>query len=118
MNKIKIKINGYDEESNSLLVSFASDETQSQDPASYQSFAYQPMTMWPDVTDLEEIKKRLAQAGIYIADQQRIKEQFIADPAKIDAYKAMVGEILEFNISDITTPSTPSTPTHSNEVNV
>jgi hypothetical protein len=115
MNKIKIKINGYDEESNSLLVSFASDETQSQDPTSYQSYAYQPMTMWPDISDLNEIKKRIAQAGIYLADQQRIKEQFKADPAKIEAYKAMVGQVVEFNISDLTTPSTPTYP---NEVNV
>ena len=115
MNKIKLKINGYDEESDSLLVSFASDETQSQDPATYQSYAYQPMTMWPDVTDVNEIKKRLAQAGIYLAEQQKIKEQFKADQTKIDAYKAMVGEVLEFNISDITSPATPTYP---NEVNV
>jgi hypothetical protein len=115
MNKIKLKINGYDEDSYSLLVSFASDETQSQDPASYQSFAYQPMNMWPDVTDLNEIKKKLAQAGIYLADQQRIKEQFKADPSKIEAYKSMVGEVLEFNISDLTALETP---TYSNEVEV
>lgn len=115
MNKIKLKINEYDEESDSLLVSFASDETQSQDPATYQSYAYQPMTMWPDVTDVNEIKKRLAQAGIYLAEQQKIKEQFKADQTKIDAYKAMVGEVLEFNISDITSPATPTYP---NEVNV
>jgi hypothetical protein len=115
MNKIKLKINGYEEESDSLLVSFASDETQSQDPANYQSFAYQPMTMWPDVTDLNEIKKRLAQAGIYLADQQRIKEQFKADPSKVEAYKAMVGEVLEFNISDITIPAESIYP---NEVEV
>lgn len=115
MNKIKLKINGYDEESHSLLVSFASDETQSQDPSSYQSYAYQPMTMWPDVTDVNEIKKRLAQAGIYLAEQQKIKEQFKADHAKIDAYKALVGQVVEFNIADLTTPSTPTYP---NEVNV
>jgi len=114
MNKIKMKINGYDEETNSLLVSFASDETQSQNPNDYQSYAYQPMTMWPDINDINEIKKRLAQAGIYLAEQQKIKEQFKADPAKVEAYKAMVGEILEFNIS-ITTPATPTYP---NEVNV
>jgi hypothetical protein len=113
MNKIKFKINGYDEDSHSLIVSFASDETQSQDPASYQSVAYQPMTMWPDVTDLNEIKKRIAQAGIYLANQQKIKEQFVADTAKVEAYKAMVGEVIEFNVADITTPVT-----YGNEVNV
>lgn len=115
MNKIKLKINGYDEESNSLLVSFASDVTQSQNPSDYQSYAYQPMTMWPDIDDVNEIKKRIAQAGIYLADQQRIKEQFKADPAKVEAYKSIVGEVVEFNISDITTQTTPSYP---NEVNV
>ena len=115
MNKIKLKINGYDEETNSLLVSFASDETKSQNPGDYQSYAYQPMTMWPDINDIDEIKKRLAQAGIYLAEQQKIKEQFKADPAKVEAYKAMVGEVLEFNVSDITTPTTP---TYHNEVDV
>lgn len=115
MNLIKLKINGYDEETNSLLVSFASDETKSQNPSDYQSYAYQPMTMWPDINDINEIKKRLAQAGIYLAEQQKIKEQFKADPAKVEAYKAMVGEVLEFNISDITTQTTPTYP---NEVNV
>jgi hypothetical protein len=113
MNKIKLKIKGYDENSNSLLVSFASDETQSQNPDDYQSYAYQPMTMWPDINDVNEIKKRLAQAGIYLAEQQKIKEQFEADPAKVEAYKAMVGEVIEFNVSDIT-----STTSYNNEVNV
>ena len=115
MNKIKMKINGYDEETNSLLVSFASDETQSQNPNDYPSYAYQPMTMYPDVTDINEIKKRLAQAGIYLAEQQRIKEQFEADPAKVESYKAMIGQVVEYNISDITTPSLPTYP---NEVSV
>jgi hypothetical protein len=113
MNKIKLKIKGYDENSNSLLVSFASDETQSQNPDDYQSYAYQPMTMWPDINDVNEIKKRLAQAGIYLAEQQRIKEQFKADPSKVESYKAMVGEVIEFNVSDIT-----STTSYNNEVNV
>lgn len=115
MNKIKIKINGYDEDSNSVLVSFASDETQSQDPTDYQSYAYQPMTMWPDISDLNEIKKRIAQAGIYLADQQRIKEQFKADPVKIEAYKNMVGQVIEYNVSDLTTLPVP---TYINEVNI
>lgn len=115
MKKIKIKINGYDEDSNSLLVSFASDETQSQDPSDYQSYAYQPMTMWPDIDDVNEIKKRIAQAGIYLAEQQAIKEKFKADPAKVEAYKALVGNQIEYNIDDIVTKAEI---TYSNEVNL
>jgi hypothetical protein len=105
MNKIIMKITGYDELSNSLIVSYASDTTKSQDPSDYTSYAYQPMTMWPDVTDLNEIKKRMAQAGIATVHQQKIKEDFVADPAKIDAYKNMVGQTIEFNVSDLVTPT-------------
>jgi hypothetical protein len=113
MKKIKLKIKGYDEDSNSLIVSFASDETQSQNPDDYQSYAYQPMTMWPDINDVNEITKRIAQAGIYLAEQQKIKEQFVADTSKVEAYKALVGNEVEFNIADITT-----TTSYNNEVNV
>jgi hypothetical protein len=115
MNTLRFKITGYDEESHSLLVSFASDETISQDPSNYQSYAYQPMTMWPDITNIDEIKKRIAQAGIYMAEQQKIKEQFVADDVRIKAFKEMIGETFEFKIEDITTPAEPL-PLYDNEV--
>lgn len=113
MKKIKLKIKGYDEDTNSLIVSFASDETQSQNPDDYQSYAYQPMTMWPDIDDVNEITKRIAQAGIYLAEQQSIKEKFKANPSKIAQYKALIGNEVEFNVADIT-----STTSYNNEVNV
>lgn len=115
MKSLRFKITGYDEATHSLLVSFASDETLSQDPSDYQSYAYQPMTMWPDVTDINEIKRRIAQAGIYLTEQQKIKEQFVADKERIKALKEMVGETIEFNIEDITTPAEPL-PLYGNEV--
>jgi hypothetical protein len=115
MNKIKMKINGYDEQSYSLLVSFASDKTKSQDPSDYQAYAYQPMSMWPDISDLEEIKKRMAQAGLYLVEQQRIKEQFIADENRIQSLKSMVGKTFEYNVEEVT--STPViTSKFSNEI--
>lgn len=115
MKKIKMKINGYDEASHSLLISFASDENQSNDPSDYPSYAYQPMSMWPDINDINEIKKRLAQAGIYLTEQQKIKEQFVADQSKVDAYKSMIGEVIEYNLDDlIITP----TQEFKNEINL
>ena len=63
MNTLKMKITGYDEESNSLLVAFASDDTASQNPESYPSLAYQPLTMWPDVTDIDILKKNIVFDG-------------------------------------------------------
>lgn len=104
MNKIKMKIVGYEEASNSLLVAFASDETLHSDPAQYPAYAYQPVNMWPGVTDVEEIKKRIAHAGIYLAQQQADQETFVADQARIDALKNLVGSTFEYDMSELTIP--------------
>jgi hypothetical protein len=101
MNILKMKITGYDEISNSLLVSFASDETKSQDPSDYTSFAYQPMTMWPEITDPAEIQKRIAVSGIHLVEQQKIKEDFLANELNANVYKNMVGQVVEFNKNDL-----------------
>lgn len=99
-----MKIKGYEEASNSLIVSFASDETQSQDPSNYTDYAYQPMTMWPDITDPTEIKKRIAQSGIVLAEQQKIKEVFVLNPTQVNAYKNMVGQTIEYSMSELIPP--------------
>jgi hypothetical protein len=84
MDKVRMKITGYDETSHSLLVSFASDTTKSQNPADYPSYAFQPLTMWPDVSDVNELKK------------------FVADPQRVNALKAMVGQTQEFTVNELT----------------
>lgn len=101
MNYVKMKVVGFDENSYSLLCSFASDETKSQDPADYPPYAYQPMNMWPDISDPEIIKERIAIAGIGIVQNQIREEQFIADPKKIEQYKAMVGSVIEYPIKQL-----------------
>jgi hypothetical protein len=87
-----MKVQTFDEKSYSLIVSFASDTTKSQNPDDYPAYAFQPMNMWPDVTDPAEIKKRIAVAGMYHAQQQENEEKFIADPTKVAQYQAMVGQ--------------------------
>lgn len=108
MNSIKIKIKGYDEASGSLLVSFASDTTASTDPENYPAAAFQPATMWPDVSNIDEIKKRLAAAGIYSAQLQETKEKLAANPQQAEKFKALVGQVYEFAVADLTPP--PATP--------
>lgn len=108
-----MKITGYDEESRSLLVSFASDTTKSQDPTQYQSLAFQPYTMWPDVTDLTQIPKLIAVSGLWQAQNQATKESFLADPAKEAAYKALVGQTLSYNVADLAPQNTTTTTTTS-----
>lgn len=105
MEKVKMKITGYDEDSNSLLVSFASDTTKSDDPSDYPSYAFQPLTMWPDISDPNEIKKRIAVAGIYHVTLQEAEEKFIADPDRINAFKSMVGQTYAFSTDELAIPA-------------
>lgn len=107
MQYIKMKIVAFDENSYSLLASYASNETKSQDPSAYPAYAYQPMNMWPDIDDPEEIKKRIALAGVWVAQNQAREEQFIADPSKVEQYKAMVGQVVEYPISQLIPPPPP-----------
>ena len=97
-----MKIVGYDEASYSLLVSFASDETKYSNPEAYPPLAFQPMTMWPDITDMNEIKKRIAVAGMQEVTIQAAKESFTADDSKVNALKGMVGQVSEFSAVELT----------------
>lgn len=104
MNTLYMKIHEFDEQSYSLIVSFASDTTKSQNPSDYPSYAYQPMNMWPDILDPTEIKKRIAIAGVYHAEQQEREEKFIADPVKVAEYRAMVEQENSYLVEDLIPP--------------
>jgi len=109
MNSVNMKVVGYDEESHSLLVSFASDQTRSQDPETYPAMAFQPISMWPNISDVVEIKKRIATAGMYHVKQQESKEAFVNDPNRVAALKSLVGQSFTYQVSDLvsTQPTTP-----------
>lgn len=110
MNTLYMKIHAYEEASKSLVVSFASDTTVSQDPANYPAYAFQPLNMWPDVVDLEEIKKRIAVAGMYHAEQQAREEAFNADPIRVAQIKNLVGQLRSYAVSDLMPPPSPPSP--------
>jgi len=104
MNTLYMKIQGFDEESNSLLVSFASDTTQSQNPDDYPAYAYQPVNMWPDITDPQEVKKRIAISGIHHAEQQERHEKFSINLSAQQEYKNMAGQANTYLLSDLIQP--------------
>jgi len=105
MNMLYMKIHAFEETSYSLIVSFASDTTKSQNPDDYNRYAFQPMNMWPDVTDPAEIKKRIAVAGVYHAEQQEREEKFIANPTKMQSYRDMVGQGSSYLATDLLPPA-------------
>jgi hypothetical protein len=98
MKKLFMKIVAYEEDSGSLLIKVASDETASQNPDDYVTLAYQPATMFPGIEDPLVIKKRLAIAARYTAEQQKIAENLQNDPQRIEQFKNMVGSISEYDV--------------------
>lgn len=110
MQTIKFKIVGFEEESGSLLVSFASDKTESSDPINYQAVAFQPAEMWPNKQSLEEIKIELAKAGVSIAKQQASKEMLNLQPERLVALQSLVGAEFQYPVSSLAEPVVEVTP--------
>lgn len=105
-----MKITGYDEPSGSLIVAFCSDTTLHQDPEQYPALAYQPTNMWPDVTDVQEIVKRIAVSGVYQVESHIRSESLKTDTERVEQYKALVGSTFEFPVSDLLPPAPTPTP--------
>lgn len=100
MSTVKLKIVGYEESSHSIIVSFASDETKSQNPADYPGLAWQPLTHWPN-DDIDTILKRIAQVGVSITKNQAEKEKIQPDNEKLIALKSMVGQEISYDVNTL-----------------
>jgi hypothetical protein len=99
MSTIKVKVVGYDEASNAVLVSFASNETQSQNPEDYPPVAIQVHA----TADIEKVKRDIARMGIQVVLSQINKERVTADTGRLDEIKALIGQEFSFAESDLDT---------------
>ena len=97
MSTVKLKIVGYEESSHSIIVSFASDETKSQNPDDYPGMAWQPLTHWPN-DDVDTILKRIAQVGVSMTKNQAEREKIQPDNEKLIALKSMVGQEISYDV--------------------
>lgn len=100
-----MKIHGFDEESKSLIISFASDTTQHQDPDQYRHLAYQPLTMFPDINDAAEALKRIAVSGLHQVQLQERDEQIQQNPLVVDQYRNLVGQTFSFSTRELLPPT-------------
>jgi hypothetical protein len=57
--------------------------------------------MYPDITDIEVLKKKIANQGIVIAEQNKLKEEVKSNTTMINAWKNLVGQTFEYNVSDV-----------------
>lgn len=108
MNTLYMKIVGFEQTSGSLLVSFASDTTAHQNPEMYPAFAFQPSSMWPDITDPNEIKKRIATSGVWHAEQQEREEKLKADPERLSAFQELVGTEASYDKEELISTKLPA----------
>lgn len=100
VEKLNMKIHGYDEASHSLIVSFSTDESV-KNVDEYQKMAFNPASI---VGTPEETLKKIAQRGLQTAIGQDKKDAEIADNSVIDAYKSLVGQTFTYDVADITPP--------------
>jgi hypothetical protein len=97
MNIVKVKIHEYDEETKSLIVSFASDGTASQNPDDYSKLSYN-LSLFDENDTIDDIKIKLAQSGLAIIRQQIQEEKSFKDPTKIDHLKTLVGSSFDIPV--------------------
>ena len=100
MQEIIMKIKGYDDVSHSLVVSWCSDATKSQNPDDYQSLALQPLSMWPDA-DNELLIRRIAEMGIAHVQSIERKENITEDDSRIQYLRSLVDQEFRMNVNDM-----------------
>ena len=101
MNKIKFKVKEYDEETHSIVVAYSSDETATNNPDDYTPYNVQILEANPDVTDIEVMKKKIAEQGIGIADDNKRSEDAAANTSMQTKLRELVGQTFEYNLSDL-----------------
>ena len=78
-------------------MSFASDSTESTDPADYPPFAMQPSIQFPTVTTTEELKEAIVAYGKSVVADQEHREHLAS--GKIDG--AMCRELVDLGTFEI-----------------
>ena len=97
-----MKITGWDEDSKSLLVRFASDETANTNPSAYYDLAFQPHLMFPEANTAVEVRTALAKSGISVAQEIKTNEDLSNNTEKTNMYASLVSDdILSFNYDDL-----------------
>jgi hypothetical protein len=89
-----MKILKYEEETNSLIVVFASENSQ-KSIDEYPVAAFQP-TMF-DTQDPKKVIENIARAGIFVAQKQDKDEQFKNNPDLAKKYQEYIGKELVFD---------------------
>ena len=106
MDKIKMKIVGFNVLNGTLQIKFSSDTSEKKiDEYPAQDFNVVEMH---DAVTIDEILIALAQTGHQFALQQEVAEQTSKDNKKIKIFKSLIGKQFEYNVFELFNPSCPS----------
>lgn len=100
MEKITMKVVGWDESTLSLIIKFNSDINESSIDDCVE-LAYQPMTMFPNVEDIEELLKRVAVGGIHLCEMRALEEQNRKNEENIQKFRDLKGQTFEFDVDHL-----------------
>lgn len=100
--KYKIYVSGYLEQSNQLLVSFSSDDT-NHEAADYQALAFD-VVPYGDVT-AQEILDAIAKLAPTICSDIRVAETYEGDDSRAEELRAFVGQSFEYDEAQLIAPS-------------
>ena len=102
MNTLKMKITGWDEDSKTILVRYASDETANTNPSAYYDLAFQPHLMFPEANTAVEVRTALAKAGVSVAQEIKTNEGLSNNATKNNMYSSLVStDILSFDYTEL-----------------
>lgn len=98
MNKLKMKVIDWEPQSLSLIVKFTSD-VNSFEVDDARPLAFQPLTMFPGVTDIDELLKRIAVSGIGICENEAIKENALKNVSNLENFVNLKDQTFEYDVS-------------------
>jgi len=101
MNTITIKVIAWENDGQSLICKYASDETNSSNPDDYPPYAFQPKMMWPHATTAEAVMEEAARAGISICENIKAEEDLARDAAQLGIYESLVGTEQTYPANDL-----------------
>lgn len=93
-----MKIHEYDEETHSLVVSFASDDNEL-DVGEYRKYSFNISNFNPD--DLQETIYAIAIQGVEIANRQKSEEDSKKNNDSVTNAKLEVNKVYDFDIKDL-----------------
>lgn len=93
-----MKIVDWDQQSMSLIIKFSSD-VNSFEVDDAIALAYQPLNMFPGITDTDELLKKIAVSGIDLCEREARKENAMKNASNFEVFENLKGQEFEYDVN-------------------